>query len=140
MTETHYLADILILLAAAIVMVPVFQRMGLGAVLGYLIWTQTFPEVQLWLAFAVAFAFFDWRTVEVNDRMFMSPTVMVALTAAVAFGPGTAALGVAAMAARRTAARAILDGVAGGPATCSAIRPEPCFSQISHMSRSSLVE
>jgi monovalent cation:proton antiporter-2 (CPA2) family protein len=36
MTETHYLADILILLAAAIVMVPVFQRMGLGAVLGYL--------------------------------------------------------------------------------------------------------
>ena len=59
-----------------------------GAVLGYLIWTQTFPEFPLWLAFAVAFAFFDWRSVEVNDRMLMSPTVMVALTAAVAFGPG----------------------------------------------------
>jgi hypothetical protein len=69
-----------------------------GTVLGYLIGTQTFPEVSLWVAFAVAFAFFDWRSVEVNDRMLMSPTVMVALTAAVAFGPGTAALGVAAMA------------------------------------------
>ena len=36
MTETHYLTDILILLAAAIVMVPIFQRLGLGSVLGYL--------------------------------------------------------------------------------------------------------
>jgi glutathione-regulated potassium-efflux system protein KefB len=36
MTETHYLADILVLLAAAIITVPVFQRLGLGSVLGYL--------------------------------------------------------------------------------------------------------
>src|SRR5210317_1914375 len=36
MTETHYLADILVLLAAAIVAVPVFKRLGLGSVLGYL--------------------------------------------------------------------------------------------------------
>ena len=36
MTETNYLADILILLAAAIVAVPVFKRLGLGSVLGYL--------------------------------------------------------------------------------------------------------
>ena len=36
MAETNYLADILILLAAAIIAVPVFQRMGLGSVLGYL--------------------------------------------------------------------------------------------------------
>jgi monovalent cation:proton antiporter-2 (CPA2) family protein len=36
MTETHYLADILVLLAAAVITVPVFQRLGLGAVLGYL--------------------------------------------------------------------------------------------------------
>ncbi|MGB5259345.1 MAG: monovalent cation:proton antiporter-2 (CPA2) family protein [Gammaproteobacteria bacterium] len=36
MTETHYLADILILLAAAIVAVPVFRHLGLGSVLGYL--------------------------------------------------------------------------------------------------------
>ena len=36
MTEAHYLTDILILLAAAIVAVPLFQRLGLGPVLGYL--------------------------------------------------------------------------------------------------------
>ena len=36
MTETHYLTDILILLAAAIVAVPIFKRLGLGSVLGYL--------------------------------------------------------------------------------------------------------
>ncbi len=36
MIETHYLADILILLAAAIIAVPLFQRLGLGSVLGYL--------------------------------------------------------------------------------------------------------
>jgi len=36
MAETHYFADILILLAAAIIAIPVFQRLGLGAVLGYL--------------------------------------------------------------------------------------------------------
>ncbi len=34
--ESDYLADILILLAAAIVAVPVFKRLGLGSVLGYL--------------------------------------------------------------------------------------------------------
>jgi monovalent cation:proton antiporter-2 (CPA2) family protein len=36
MTETQYLVDILVLLAAAIIAVPVFQRLGLGSVLGYL--------------------------------------------------------------------------------------------------------
>ena len=36
MTETHYLADILVLLAAAVITIPVFQRLGLGSVLGYL--------------------------------------------------------------------------------------------------------
>ena len=36
MAETHYLEDILVLLAAAIITVPLFQRLGLGAVLGYL--------------------------------------------------------------------------------------------------------
>ncbi len=36
MTETDYLADILILLAAAIIAVPVFRRLGFGSVLGYL--------------------------------------------------------------------------------------------------------
>jgi len=36
MNEVHYVADILILLAAAIIAVPLFQRLKLGAVLGYL--------------------------------------------------------------------------------------------------------
>jgi monovalent cation:proton antiporter-2 (CPA2) family protein len=36
MTESHYLIDILVLLAAAVIAVPVFQRLGLGSVLGYL--------------------------------------------------------------------------------------------------------
>ncbi len=36
MTETHYLIDILILLAAAVIAVPVFHRLGLGSLLGYL--------------------------------------------------------------------------------------------------------
>jgi CPA2 family monovalent cation:H+ antiporter-2/glutathione-regulated potassium-efflux system protein KefB len=36
MGETHYLLDILILLAAAVISVPLFQRLRLGAVLGYL--------------------------------------------------------------------------------------------------------
>lgn len=37
MTETHYIIDILILLTAAIIAVPLFQRLGLGAVLGFLV-------------------------------------------------------------------------------------------------------
>ena len=36
MMEAHYLEDILILLAAAVIAVPLFQRLGLGSVLGYL--------------------------------------------------------------------------------------------------------
>ncbi len=37
MTETHYLTDILALLAAAVVAVPLAHRLGLGSVLGYLV-------------------------------------------------------------------------------------------------------
>ncbi|MCP3867326.1 MAG: universal stress protein [Gammaproteobacteria bacterium] len=37
MSETHYISDILILLTAAVFAVPLFQRLGLGAVLGFLI-------------------------------------------------------------------------------------------------------
>jgi monovalent cation:proton antiporter-2 (CPA2) family protein len=36
MPEVDYIADILILLAVAIITVPIFQKLGLGAVLGYL--------------------------------------------------------------------------------------------------------
>jgi K+:H+ antiporter len=37
MTEGHYVVDILILLAAAVLTIPVFQRLGLSSVLGYLV-------------------------------------------------------------------------------------------------------
>ncbi|MCP5417577.1 MAG: cation:proton antiporter [Chromatiaceae bacterium] len=37
MTDTHYIVDVLILLAAAVIFVPLFQRIGLGAVLGFLV-------------------------------------------------------------------------------------------------------
>jgi hypothetical protein len=69
------------------------------AILGGLVWFETFPNIWEWLPFAAAFVYLEWRSVEVNDRMLISPTMMVALTAAVVFGPGKAALGVATMAA-----------------------------------------
>lgn len=69
------------------------------ATLGLLFSFETFPNFWQWLPFAVAFVYLEWRSVEVNDRMLISPTMMVALTAAVVFGPGRAALGVATMAA-----------------------------------------
>ncbi|GBD83671.1 cyclic di-GMP phosphodiesterase response regulator RpfG [bacterium BMS3Abin02] len=83
---------------AKVVVASLYASGGI-AVLVFLAVRESFPPIGLWLAFAAAFAFFDWRSVEVNDRLLMSPTVMVGLTAAVAFGPGSAALGVATMAA-----------------------------------------
>jgi len=83
---------------AKVVVAAVYAVGGLTA-LALLVAYESFPPIGLWAAFAAAFAFFDWRSVEVNDRLLMSPTVMVGLTAVVAFGPGSAALGVATMAA-----------------------------------------
>ncbi len=60
---------------------------------------QDFPSLGLWALFAAAFVFFEFRAVEVHDHLLVSPSVMVALTAAVVFGSGSATLGVAAMAA-----------------------------------------
>ncbi|MGH9051781.1 MAG: HD-GYP domain-containing protein [Acidimicrobiia bacterium] len=68
-------------------------------VLGLLIWLENFPTVWEWILFAAAFIYLEWRAVEVNDRMLVSPSLMVALTGAVVFGRGSAALGVAVMAA-----------------------------------------
>ena len=69
-------------------------------VLGVLAYLQSFPSpIWLWALFAVAFVFFEWNTVEVNDKLFASPSVMVVMTAAVAFGWESAVLGCAAMAA-----------------------------------------
>ena len=78
---------------------------GYGAlgllILALLFWTpwQTFPDPFLWAAFAAAFVYFEWHTVEVNDRLFASPSIMVLLTAAVIFGPESAVVGTATMAA-----------------------------------------
>jgi len=77
-----------------------FGALG-AAILGVLVWMpwQTFPDLRLWIPFATAFVYFEWHTVEVNDRLFASPSVMVLLTAAVIFGPESAVIGAAAMAA-----------------------------------------
>ena len=81
-------------------------RMAIGfpivgaAVLGGLFFLQDFPRpLWLWVLFAASFVFFEWKTVEVNDKLFASPSVMVIMTAAVVFGPESAVLGCAAMAA-----------------------------------------
>ncbi len=70
------------------------------AVLSVLFVVQEFPKpLWLWAAFAVAFVFFEWNAVEVNDKLYASPSIMVMMTAAVAFGPESAVLGTSTMAA-----------------------------------------
>lgn len=77
----------------------VFAVAGAG-VLGAIALFQTFPApFWLWALFAVSFVFFEWNTVEVNDKLFASPSIMVVMTAAVAFGTDSAVLGTCAMAA-----------------------------------------
>ncbi|MEA3509828.1 MAG: HD domain-containing protein [Actinomycetota bacterium] len=77
-----------------------FGALG-AAILAALIWMpwQVFPDLRIWVPFAAAFVYFEWHTVEVNDRMFASPSIMVLLTAAVIYGPESAVIGTAAMAA-----------------------------------------
>ncbi len=63
--------------------------------------TSTFPPLGTWAFFTAAFVFLEWRSVEVNDRLRLSSTVMVALTGGFVFAAAgaSAALGMAAMAA-----------------------------------------
>ena len=60
-----------------------------------------FPSFWRWLLFAVAFVVLEFNSVEVNDRLFQSSSVMVALTAGVVFALDgqSAALGMATIAA-----------------------------------------
>ncbi|HEX2419969.1 MAG TPA: HD-GYP domain-containing protein, partial [Acidimicrobiia bacterium] len=60
-----------------------------------------FPSFWRWLLFAVAFVVLEFNSVEVNDRLFQSSSVMVALTAGVVFAleGHSAALGMATIAA-----------------------------------------
>ena len=85
------------------------QRAKLWLAIGYataglliltvLVFVQDFPSpLWLWGLFAATFVFFEWNTVEVNDKLFASPSVMVILTAAVVFGADSAILGCAAIA------------------------------------------
>jgi HD-GYP domain-containing protein (c-di-GMP phosphodiesterase class II) len=76
-----------------------FATVGI-VIVAVLFAVQSFPKpLWLWAAFAAAFVFFEWNAVEVNDKLFASPSVMVMMTAAVAFGPQSAVLGTATMAA-----------------------------------------
>ena len=84
---------------AKIRMAIAFPIVGL-VILGALLFFQEFPRpLWLWAIFTAAYVFFEWKTVEVNDKLFASPSVMVIMTAAVVFGPESAVLGCAAMAA-----------------------------------------
>ncbi len=76
-----------------------FAAVGL-AVLALLFVVQEFPSpLWLWALFAAAFVFFEWNTVEVNDKLYASPSIMVVMTAAVVFGPESAVLGSCTLAA-----------------------------------------
>ena len=68
-------------------------------VLGYAAFTEPFPSLLDWLPFAAVVVVLEWRSIEMNDHLSASPTVMVLLAAAVAFGPESAALGVGSIAA-----------------------------------------
>lgn len=78
-----------------IVFAAVLGALGLVS-LGLLFRYQEFPH-PLWLVllFVIANVYFEWRGVEVNDRLIASPSIMVLTTAAVAYGSKSAALGVA---------------------------------------------
>jgi hypothetical protein len=74
---------------------------GLAVLLAAAVLDGRFPSFWRWLLFAVAFVVLEFNSVEVNDRLFQSSSVMVALTAGIVFAiDGTsAALGLTAMAA-----------------------------------------
>jgi HD-GYP domain-containing protein (c-di-GMP phosphodiesterase class II) len=88
-----------IIIASSYVAAGLFA-LGSAWALGTRFWGG-FPNVATWLFFAAAFVALEMRAVEVNDRLFQSSSVMVALTAGVVFslGQGSAALGLAMMAA-----------------------------------------
>jgi hypothetical protein len=71
-----------------------------AATLTLLSLTQATPKpAWLWAFFAGGFAVLEWRTVEVNHHLFVSPSIMVVITAGAIFGARSALLGVAVIAA-----------------------------------------
>ncbi|MEE8330634.1 MAG: HD domain-containing phosphohydrolase [Acidimicrobiia bacterium] len=70
------------------------------AILTWLSLTQSVPRpVWLWVLFIASVAVLEWRAVEINDHLFVSPSIMVIITAGAIFGPQSGVLGVAVMAA-----------------------------------------
>lgn len=68
--------------------------------LGTLFVVQADPQpLWLWVTFAASFVALEFSSVEVNDRLFVSGSILVAFTAAVVFGHESAVLAVALMAA-----------------------------------------
>ncbi|MGQ0849188.1 MAG: HD-GYP domain-containing protein [Actinomycetota bacterium] len=84
-----------VMLAAA------YATAGFVLLLALVLFDGRFPSFWRWLLFAAAFFVLEFNSVEVNDRLFQSSSVMVALTGGVVFAlEGTsAALGMATMAA-----------------------------------------
>jgi HD-GYP domain-containing protein (c-di-GMP phosphodiesterase class II) len=74
---------------------------GLAVLVSAAAFDGRFPSFWRWLLFAVTFVVLEFNSVEVNDRLFQSSSVMVALTAGIVFSleGSSAALGLAAMAA-----------------------------------------
>jgi len=74
---------------------------GLGVLAAATAFDGRFPTFYRWVLFAIAFAVLEYNSVEVNDRMFQSSSVMVVLTAGIVFAldGDSAALGLATIAA-----------------------------------------
>lgn len=78
-----------------------YATAGLLTLGALVVFDGRFPSFWRWLLFAVAFVVLEFNSVEVNDRLFQSSSVMVALTAGVVFAleGQSAALGMASIAA-----------------------------------------
>ena len=74
---------------------------GLAVLAAAVAFDGRFPTFWRWILFAIAFAVLEYNSVEVNDRMFQSSSVMVVLTAGIVFAldGDSAALGLASIAA-----------------------------------------
>ena len=83
----------------SLTLLAVGYAIGGLACLVALFFTHEFPPLAVWAPFAVVFTVLAFWSVNVNDHLTISPTVMIALVAAVAFGRGSAAFGMAAVAA-----------------------------------------
>ncbi|HLA67799.1 MAG TPA: HD domain-containing phosphohydrolase [Acidimicrobiia bacterium] len=73
--------------------------LGAATLIGLFVLQESPGPLWLWVTFAAAFVALEFSSVEVNDRLFVSGSIMVAFTAATVFGRESAVLAVALMAA-----------------------------------------